>query len=849
MELRFILQDEAGQPLETAILSLEQDSSHTIVAYGIAEEDGGIDLSVLPGSYVAVGRYLGCRELRENILIGTSTPPIFKLVLKNCGTDLPLLEVRERAPAMRVKGDTTVFKASEFSSGNERSLSELLGVLPGLSMDEQGQFSYLERPIQELRVEGKNVLNNQHQLAGSGLRAEFIDEVLVIENFREQEDLNTSDSGVLALDISIKEAFRNRWQGDISLSAGLPALAYNGMGNGIMVGNQSAAVLFGRANNNGQVLLSTADFIRLQPSLTEALAQANGDMSQIIPAALIDQQGISANQDELLAANWQRNREHNKLNISILAAQSRKERDVDFLWLFPSTDSLLLGSQQSRLPSYVQQLQLGWTRWQNKKWTLKTTASVLANQSPIRNEQLFFSPTAVPLLDRLNDQQLRAQGQISFQRQWSQKWRSEVVARGSYHQSDFQFHSNYNRPTDALALLQKDRQQESHLHLEWQQIYSHGNWEQQFFVQRQQTHLDYELEEPNRFFNEEAIAQRKIYTSQWETGLENRWEKGKTALSLRNSFPAFTADDGTGQKTLAPRWSPTLRLRYTMSRLHKIVFSGGRTYQAAAPLQLLGLARLSSLEQAQIYQLPPGTLFPSWQLSLNYISIGLASKSRFMLSSQWQFGQGVLGFSSRNIDRFWALEAGILPSQWSHRFRINWGRHLWQQTIKLDLSANRFDIKGFFPQLEGEPVPYSNSSSSWRVGIKTVAKKAINAELRTQYTHFRRSTPALSFLNITHRYQVNTGLIYELPHFSFRPSLGLQHFRNGQQRITIEDVGFELFWRPEEKSRLEYRLIGLDITHLQGVQDAFIIFENNILVTNTHQRVAGSLLLGIQYKL
>ncbi|TXB64128.1 carboxypeptidase-like regulatory domain-containing protein [Phaeodactylibacter luteus] len=831
--------DGQGLAMGSVIVTLQADSAGSVLAYALTDEAGRAELSARPGRYRLTARYLGCQEVvRPAFEVGPGMEQPVQLVFDQCGLDLPSLEVTAEAPAMQIKGDTLIFKADRFATGQERNLSDLLGVLPGLSVDEQGQFSYQGRSIDELRLEGNDVFNNQHQLAGSGLRAAYIDRILVVDNFREAADLQSADSRVLALDIRLKEAYKGAWQGDLEMGAGWPLLAYNGQANGLKVNSRSAGLAFGRANNNGTPVLRPADFLRLQPDLPAALTAANGDLRQLIPEGLLIEEGLSANADALLAGNMQVNGERHRWRAAGLSALMRRARSQDFTWVFPDGGEVLSGQQELGQPAWVQQAQGAYARWEPEAWTLETSASALFTQNRARHRQQFEGSPEL-LQDRLLNQQLRLQAQLGFQRQWSAKWFSEALVKGRSAHLSQQFYSNFEHPSGALALLEGDNRREGIVDLQLQHAYRSGQWEYSLALSGQLQQWAY---------RQDGQQQVSVINQHAKMSWLARRSGERGSLELEPAIAYLeAARDGQAPQG---QWAMlgAFRLRQQLGKGQRLTAQLSRNVRQAAPLQVSGIRRFSSYDRAEGYTVPVGALFTGWQLSAGYFSVNAAARSRWAAQASLQYAPQAPGVSSERLERFLLLQTVVVPGAWGSHCSIHWGKSLASYPLKWSIRGSQQWQKGYLPRAEGEAV-FQALSYQLQAEGRTVRKERLNGTLSLSFAQFDRKSAELSFRNQVHRYQARGEAVVQAGGFAFRPGLEIAHFRNGAQRLTVENVQLSVEWKPQEGADWGVTLSGHDLTHLRGATDARAVWDGQVLINTTFQRLPGSLLLGLRYAL
>jgi hypothetical protein len=66
---------------------------------------------------------------------------------------------------LRVHGDTTDYKVSDFSSPQDRVIGDVIKKLPGIDVAKDGKISYNGKSISGVYIGGDNLLDDKYNIA------------------------------------------------------------------------------------------------------------------------------------------------------------------------------------------------------------------------------------------------------------------------------------------------------------------------------------------------------------------------------------------------------------------------------------------------------------------------------------------------------------------------------------------------------------------------------------------------------------------------------------------------------------------------------------------------------------
>jgi hypothetical protein len=258
-----IIQDVGKLPLEMANVMAVNQATKAMDAYAITTDNGKYVLNLKPNTpYVIKLSYLGMQN-KEITIATQSENMIQNVTMESGGIELDGVEIVREMP-VSIKGDTIVYNADSFKTGEERKLEDVFKKLPGFEVMADGQVQVEGKKVAKLFVNGKPFMEGDTKLGSKNIPADAIDKVQVLRNFNEVSQMkgleNNNDD--IALNIKLKKGKDKFWFGDVS--GGLannkgyifnPKLFYYSPKTSI----NSIVNL----NNIGEVSLTSADFFRI----------------------------------------------------------------------------------------------------------------------------------------------------------------------------------------------------------------------------------------------------------------------------------------------------------------------------------------------------------------------------------------------------------------------------------------------------------------------------------------------------------------------------------------------------------------------------------------------------------
>ena len=188
-----------------------------------SQEDGQFDLSeVNKGSYILMIAYPQYADYLEKIEFNESID--LKIIPLN--TKVHLLKeviIKNTVSAIRVKGDTTEFKADSFRVTPNADVQELLKKMPGFQVNSKGEITTQGEKVNKVLVDGEEFFSDDPAVVTKNLRADAVDKVQVFDKKSDQATFTGIDDGQTSktINLQLKEDKKNGHYGKFELGSNL----------------------------------------------------------------------------------------------------------------------------------------------------------------------------------------------------------------------------------------------------------------------------------------------------------------------------------------------------------------------------------------------------------------------------------------------------------------------------------------------------------------------------------------------------------------------------------------------------------------------------------------------------
>ena len=197
------------QNLANAVISILRVKDSVLVKFTRTNIQGDFALTNLrSGNFILMVTYPGYADYVEKIIVEIGNDKSLGII--PLITKAKLLEeviVRQRVSAIRVKGDTTEYKADSFHVSANADVQELLRKMPGIQVNSKGEITAQGEKVEKVLVDGEEFFSDDPAVVTKNLRADAVDKIQAFDKKSDQAVFSGIDDGqkIKTLNIKLKE--------------------------------------------------------------------------------------------------------------------------------------------------------------------------------------------------------------------------------------------------------------------------------------------------------------------------------------------------------------------------------------------------------------------------------------------------------------------------------------------------------------------------------------------------------------------------------------------------------------------------------------------------------------------
>ncbi|WP_435138411.1 TonB-dependent receptor [Formosa sp. A9] len=214
-----------GLTIQDASVVLLDSENNSIIKYTYSNADGTFKFELESKNeqtvYLLRVNLLGYEQVTETITIDK--------VNNNYNLSLRLKQKLEKLNEILLKpgekisneGNTTTIKVTPFLNQSEQTVEDVLKKLPGIEVTKDGNIKAHGKFIKKLMIDGDDMFADGYKMLTKNLDAKTIDAVQILDEFQDNPVLaKVLDSDDVALNLKLKDKFKNIWFGNSSLGLG-----------------------------------------------------------------------------------------------------------------------------------------------------------------------------------------------------------------------------------------------------------------------------------------------------------------------------------------------------------------------------------------------------------------------------------------------------------------------------------------------------------------------------------------------------------------------------------------------------------------------------------------------------
>ncbi|MDG1222029.1 MAG: carboxypeptidase-like regulatory domain-containing protein, partial [Polaribacter sp.] len=220
IELKGVVKDSIGNPLEMANVIAIDTIAKRIASYGFTDGQGNFKLDLKKNTIYNIKiSYVGYGDVSEFLkTTETNTSKNYTMSEDNM---LEGINIVSKMP-VTIKGDTIIYNADSFKNGSERKLEDVLKKLPGVEVNDAGEIEVEGKVVEKIMVDGKEFFSGDTKLASKNIPSNAVDKIQVLRNYSNVNQLSgvQNNQDRVAINIKLKEGKKNFWFGDVTAGGG-----------------------------------------------------------------------------------------------------------------------------------------------------------------------------------------------------------------------------------------------------------------------------------------------------------------------------------------------------------------------------------------------------------------------------------------------------------------------------------------------------------------------------------------------------------------------------------------------------------------------------------------------------
>lgn len=258
-----MVSDTLGVPLRGATVVVLTRSDSLLTKFATARSDGSFTVRrVVAGDYILQVTFVGYEPFRSNFSLVDSAYDAAEIRLREAVGELGELVVSSEHIPIVIKGDTLEFNAAAFGVRPNAVVEDLLRLLPGIEVEDDGTIIAQGEEVQNILVDGKEFFGSDPTIATRNLPADAIDKVQVYDKLSDMAEFTGVDDGEeqKTINLELKEDYKNGYFGNMSGGYG-DDNRYDGQASINRFTSTTQLSFIGNVNNVNRQGFSFGDYI------------------------------------------------------------------------------------------------------------------------------------------------------------------------------------------------------------------------------------------------------------------------------------------------------------------------------------------------------------------------------------------------------------------------------------------------------------------------------------------------------------------------------------------------------------------------------------------------------------
>ena len=211
-----------GIPYASAYIIPVKDT--IVTHFALSDKDGFVTLSDVPQGKVELNvEMLGYKPFRKEYSINGWELNLGTVFLEEDAEFLDAARVTATVDPITIDKDTLIYNAAAFRVGESAMLEDLIKMMPGMAIDDDGNVTVNGEKVDKITVGGKTFFFDDPTMTLKNLPAKFVDKIKVMDKNSHEAEM----SGVVSqsdkekvMDVQLKEEYRQGTFGNMKALAG-----------------------------------------------------------------------------------------------------------------------------------------------------------------------------------------------------------------------------------------------------------------------------------------------------------------------------------------------------------------------------------------------------------------------------------------------------------------------------------------------------------------------------------------------------------------------------------------------------------------------------------------------------
>ncbi len=196
----------SNENLQHAVVSIIRQKDSILVKYTRADAKGNFEINnIIEGKYYLQITYPQYADYVDKIeLKANTTKDLGIITLTQKAKLLEEVIVKQKISAIRIKGDTTEYKADSFKVGANANVQDLLKKMPGIQVNSKGEITTQGQKVEKILVDGEEFFSDDPAVVSQTMRADAVNTVQVFDKKSDQATFSGIDDGVKTKTINLQ---------------------------------------------------------------------------------------------------------------------------------------------------------------------------------------------------------------------------------------------------------------------------------------------------------------------------------------------------------------------------------------------------------------------------------------------------------------------------------------------------------------------------------------------------------------------------------------------------------------------------------------------------------------------